>query len=1056
MVSGGKGEQVAEAYIYEQHPFDVTGDADSNSNEVAIDDKSMPVMKKIGNVDMKAAGDDMKCIVDFKSGIYISLESLDISTTKIFGNKVLKRIGNCDFNSYVLVYLEFEHLIYLALEKFHDCIHRVGTGGNNTDKNNDNNNDNNNDTNSNNNNSNNNNSNNNQNNCNHNGNGNNVNGNHNGSDDSDDDDDDDEKKRKIKLDEDDDDDSGNDEDETDSDEDIISEDNHKIKIDTKKNGIMNMNTNSNEGEHKVDTSNNNNKEQKNQNNKEMYNPSALSEIISLRGVCNCSGHCGNSIIKISILFYKDVLNGKLDFNTFNKNVLPQQARVFWETFINQFIFNNDIGMIKYLNHKWTNNNNHNIKFDSNNVHLLADKDSKSNDNSKFMMNDEKLENNGYDDDSILNRVEWFKDLLCFVFEMFDQVKKVHPKYDILDQDSWESKDNNHNWQETLQNIVNDVKSDQDRKFKIRAMIGVMFHNFKTEFFENAQYTSLINKHYDTWDTFLFSAVLKAIMIHNYSNASVGTSNIHSANNVMFKAITLVVSDVRKYLEQLQTSNAASGAESQPSHNDDVTEELHKAQFCRAVWKHIDNAMLVLLANDNMSNITLMRLLIITMNFIVECESSFDTHVKCLDFNPNEKTKQKLLKELQKFKIDTLWKQNQSSVSKIHKNPKLNAAKLSRKEISCLKLWTNENACNIIKQRHRRGETCHFRNVSEQINKALTKLKRHSQKLMENEPNNAPESGIEHVYSGIADVFVPIDSKANINNLNNLHVNDPKNRTSVEQFLLQFKDRFNVNNSDTFDEYTYLTYDTFTSTTENPVVGLAFSSSSHTSQPRNKFRGVLFVMNFAAMHSSPGLIHGSISWLSDFDNEREILVGPCRIRVHPLEKAKWDTHWPKSIDRKKYPGIELFRVQLIPLGHVSDLIRKLKYKIKNVSSLNIGNCFKDAYGQEVETKVPKISFSKDISQKQDDWLKWTQTDVTKWIGKVLKSQNITKDQIDKCKQDFFNNQINGAILGTLKDGQTWQEFKTDVLKGYPFGVKKTVQQAIEQLPQKKEKSGLIQF
>ena len=124
----------------------------------------------------------------------------------------------------------------------------------------------------------------------------------------------------------------------------------------------------------------------------------------------------------------------------------------------------------------------------------------------------------------------------------------------------------------------------------------------------------------------------------------------------------------------------------------------------------------------------MRLLIITMNFL-ECESSFDTQLKCLDFDPTDTSKQNMSKESRRFGIDNVWKNNEAKVSHIHKNKKLNGAKLNEKEISCLKLWTNENVYNVAKQKHRRGETCYFRNLSEQIKKGLTKLKRHSQALI---------------------------------------------------------------------------------------------------------------------------------------------------------------------------------------------------------------------------------------------------------------------------------------------------------------------------------------
>ena len=39
-----------------------------------------------------------------------------------------------------------------------------------------------------------------------------------------------------------------------------------------------------------------------------FKSTLLSEIMSLRGVCNCSGHCGNSIMKFSLLVYRAMLD----------------------------------------------------------------------------------------------------------------------------------------------------------------------------------------------------------------------------------------------------------------------------------------------------------------------------------------------------------------------------------------------------------------------------------------------------------------------------------------------------------------------------------------------------------------------------------------------------------------------------------------------------------------------------------------------------------------------------------------------------------------------------
>ena len=63
--------------------------------------------------------------------------------------------------------------------------------------------------------------------------------------------------------------------------------------------------------------------------------------MSFRGICNCSGDCGNLIMKFSLLFYKSVLDQVLDFKYFNKNGIVENENKFWDQLLNNLILNND-------------------------------------------------------------------------------------------------------------------------------------------------------------------------------------------------------------------------------------------------------------------------------------------------------------------------------------------------------------------------------------------------------------------------------------------------------------------------------------------------------------------------------------------------------------------------------------------------------------------------------------------------------------------------------------------------------------------------------------------
>ena len=80
-------------------------------------------------------------------------------------------------------------------------------------------------------------------------------------------------------------------------------------------------------------------------------------------------------------------------------------------------------------------------------------------------------------------------------------------------------------------------------------------------------------------------------------------------------------------------------------------------------------MISLMCNDgdDVENFRLMRLLIITCNFMVECKATLHTQIECINYDYSETRKQRLLSELKRNGLDYNYEQIEPVVDLLYKN-----------------------------------------------------------------------------------------------------------------------------------------------------------------------------------------------------------------------------------------------------------------------------------------------------------------------------------------------------------------------------------------------------
>ena len=717
--------------------------------------------------------DTIRCIIDYKYGIKVNIPGLNglFSKQFLFDLDFIENLKKRNFNYYVKLYHQLKTVIDSMAGDYYDYIQQTGGGGT----------------------------------------GSRYSKNDNGGDDSKDNSDNSNDKEG----------DGN-----------SNSDNHN---NDNENGDNKDNSDNNDDEDNDDDKKNEDEKKQTKTNQDDYKASPLSEIMSLRGICNCSGHCGNPIMKFSLLVYKSVVDRILDLNYFNKNAMISNETKFWDQLFNNLIFNND-----------------------NKLHV-----SKMYENLKHG-----------------DKLEWFKDVACLIYQMVGTLN-LHSKRKWIDDSKWRMDDNNNNWQFNLKQIIDDVIKDKDdRKARVLNLVQIMFSSFETLYLECKHNNQIKN---ETLTYFILNRLMKAIMIHNYYDPN------DAKQIVIATELCLYEKKSNQNDQQLLSDEKTS----------EIVENGLKEQFKNQIWRKIDRKLLSVICDnlDDLENLTLMRLLIITINFIVESEATLKTNIQCMHYNNRAKEEEQLINEMkinkmydeykkfqQSGKYDTLYDKN--------RNQAMAENMLTKMEIACIFLLTRTPISNQVKSAHRRGETCLYRCFSQQVINALTKLKYFDKQLQSN------FNQLEYIYSGISLVTFDVSQQ---------------NETTIQKFIQNYCQKKNEIISTNKINYC-LVFDTLTSTSEDAGIAKQFSEMSLGSD------GVVLKIDFPKIWDNEDILCGDIEWISNYPHEHEILVAPCMIWIYEMDKDKY----PEIKNARK--NTKVFGAELRRMGNVSLLIKQLKEKM----------------------------------------------------------------------------------------------------------------------------------
>ena len=483
-----------------------------------------------------------------------------------------------------------------------------------------------------------------------------------------------------------------------------------------------------------------------------------------------------------------------------------------------------------------------------------------------------------------NKVDWFKDFVCLISEMFNTLDN-HPLFDLINDKMWQTKEN---WQDIICNMVSDATSDNARKNKIYNLISIMFDGWKSLY----QKYCVANKAVinETFEKFIVNRLLRAVMLHNYYHNSVSNDSKQNKKQLVFTM-------------KLANEFDSDDIDATDSKCQEIADNSLRQQFLNEMWKKVDRKAMCLMCNENddIENFKLMRLLVVTCNFMVECQGTLQTDIKCVNYDHQQSDEKRLICELKQNMLDENYDQIQPVVDLLYSRARNNNGKLlNRLEISCIRMLSSTQVNDRIKPCHRRGETCKWRYFSSHVISGLRKLK-NLDKIGENKLKQ-----VRSVYTGISNVSFNVSER----------------KSSIKQFLNQFcsgglsqknnsdKTRFSTNKIDYC-----LSWDTFTSVSDNAQVALSFGKSLF-----NQREGIVFDIDVPLMYQNENIIYGDISWISEYPNEREILVAPCMIYIFKMRKDKW----PKCCQKEN--KIEVFGAELRQLGNVSMLIKQVKSKI----------------------------------------------------------------------------------------------------------------------------------
>ena len=576
-------------------------------------------------------------------------------------------------------------------------------------------------------------------------------------------------------------------------------------------------------------------------------PTPLRDIMICRGICNCSGQCGNGLILGAILFYHSLIKGEskggLDHRWFNK-------------YTNTTVYNSKM---------WT--------------ELL----------------------NVFDNTKTKWSQEWLVDLLCLIDIMTESLPdKMY--YNPFSTEAWPDPVNRTGTiYEKVERLFERARKEQRRE-KIKRWVCQMFAEYRKYYEHGYKKTGLNHggsseeKHDEKIDDaninsngsknnynrnrnnknnknknnnssknnggdkgfssryvkFVFNRLFRAICVHSYAmidgyNDYVGMMDYSVNVNVSLSMPRIVMNDN-------STRSSKQSQKEERKRNDKINNQVLKQFGSETRQEFSVKTMLTMISDirSDASDFDAMRLLIITMKFLIECETSFDLNIKCI--------KPYTLKNIinhKKFR-DIQYIQRLANETKgIYESPRNYVGKqkklLTKEMIEAIRLYTIEPVCRHMKKAHFNADTCQYRDLCQYVLLGLKRLKNHDRK-------DFNIRRYPRLYCGLKDVSFDQDSFT----------------TTFEPLLQKLGKSTKTNPNRAPEnplEFTIPWYSLMSTTPDRQVA----SNFSEYEQKTNS--SIVFRILKENLGATDNVLYGDITWISIYDDrEGEVLFGPCLLHA----------------------------------------------------------------------------------------------------------------------------------------------------------------------------------
>ena len=595
----------------------------------------------------------------------------------------------------------------------------------------------------------------------------------------------------------------------------------------------------------------------------------LREIMNSRGIYECSGDCGNSLIKGSLLFYQAILNCKLNVFLFDKYThLQLHPQKFWHPLISN-VFNTQ------------------------------------------------------------EKREFLSDIICLIHQMWYTVPGAFKYDDRLFKEKWKDEENEDKWQAVVREIISNSKH-PTRVAKVKQWVTIMFDCFHPIYQETMAKSKRIDSSDDNvrkagqeseesraessenkLEDFVLNALFRAIMIHSFRNKCDNDN----------KPPTLTL-NLRKIVESSDNKSKCTYKVFDDNRNPTFKQEeidcwnetaIIASLNDIAIGDAFDIQAIEQMSGQKLKDFMLMRLLVLTMNFMVECETILDMKIKCIDHDVQMTNFQRLEKEFKQQGLHSnlvqFLKDNSKNIKTIYeskRNQNMKQNRLCPCEIRAIRLFTDDQICTKIKEAHRQGISCHFRNTCKLIYSGLFKLRHFDSEFSDNMVKAYKKSYFENkpapsLYSGIRDVILD-DATA------------PEKQRLVGGDDSHDHENMNVNMYARNDEEYYWWFHTLTSASMSYKVAKQFSKS------RSCSKSVMFEIKCLNLIEDKKLVYGDISWISKYPKEKEILFAPCMIHIFAINKPDFAraSDFPQNIDVR---GCEITSPK-----HIKCLVKNLRRRL----------------------------------------------------------------------------------------------------------------------------------